>query len=402
MKNLVFALILILACGVLAAQAPEPDSQFPAARRDWLLSQSTRYHYNNGWQPYTLENYGYNTQGQLDLLSRHLFSVEATWDLSSARDYVYNTAGQIYETVYYFINDGVWSAWHRESNTYDTAGNLDQVFYYQGYEGEWALLLQQVNSYEQGLLANEHIYSYDSLEGAFSDYEDKTYIYNAECQLLEKLVLTVVEQQGLTQSMRCLYSYNPDGSLAQTLYQFWSWIGDHYAWRDSRRDINTFDTHGFLTEVLEQNYSDTIGWNDTTRYTYTNDWFGNAVQVDKQLNSMDGWQDWDHWINVYASTSVEDDQIPAPNTQISCRPNPFSASTEISFQLKEAALAELAVYNLKGQKVMTLAGGTLSAGAQTYIWNGKDAADRDLPAGIYLLRLSIPGQNPVVKRITRY
>ncbi len=70
-------------------------------------------------------------------------------------------------------------------------------------------------------------------------------------------------------------------------------------------------------------------------------------------------------------------------------PNPFTTHTEITYALPNAAKLELAVYDVSGRKVATLARGTESAGRHLVRWDGRDAAGRALPAGVYFLRLDL-------------
>lgn len=66
------------------------------------------------------------------------------------------------------------------------------------------------------------------------------------------------------------------------------------------------------------------------------------------------------------------------------RPNPFNPATEISFSLPEPSHVTLEIYNLTGQKVVTLVDGHLQTGPYTFTWDGSDAA-----SGIYLYRLRV-------------
>ena len=78
---------------------------------------------------------------------------------------------------------------------------------------------------------------------------------------------------------------------------------------------------------------------------------------------------------------------PAPLPLLANYPNPFNPQTTISFTLPESGNAELAIYNLAGQKIRTLISGETMAGAHEVLWDGRD--DRGVPvsSGIYISRL---------------
>jgi M6 family metalloprotease-like protein len=73
-------------------------------------------------------------------------------------------------------------------------------------------------------------------------------------------------------------------------------------------------------------------------------------------------------------------------------PNPFNPSTTLRFSLPQAGEAELAIYNLAGQKVVVLVKGVQEAGSQVVQWDGRDGAGRDLASGVYLCRLQAGAQ----------
>ncbi len=64
-------------------------------------------------------------------------------------------------------------------------------------------------------------------------------------------------------------------------------------------------------------------------------------------------------------------------------PNPFNPSTTIEFELPEAALVAIRVYDLLGQHVATLTEGKRSAGPHRVIWDASG-----LTSGVYFMRLS--------------
>ncbi|MEW6755240.1 MAG: FG-GAP-like repeat-containing protein [Candidatus Latescibacterota bacterium] len=68
-------------------------------------------------------------------------------------------------------------------------------------------------------------------------------------------------------------------------------------------------------------------------------------------------------------------------------PNPFNSSTVIRFALPVRSPVELAVYNLAGQRVVTLVQGERHAGTHTVTWDGRDVQGRPLATGVYLYRL---------------
>ncbi len=68
-------------------------------------------------------------------------------------------------------------------------------------------------------------------------------------------------------------------------------------------------------------------------------------------------------------------------------PNPFNPVTEISFTLPVASHTRLDIYNIMGQKVVTLVDRRLSAGDHTVKWNGLDEKGEPVASGIYLYHL---------------
>jgi len=91
------------------------------------------------------------------------------------------------------------------------------------------------------------------------------------------------------------------------------------------------------------------------------------------------------------------DPLPQAFTLQQNYPNPFNSDTAIGFALPTAAEAELALFNLAGQRVATLAQGRRQAGAHTVRWDGRDDHGHALASGVYLYRLQV-GQRQVETR----
>jgi hypothetical protein len=72
---------------------------------------------------------------------------------------------------------------------------------------------------------------------------------------------------------------------------------------------------------------------------------------------------------------------------ISVYPNPFNPFTTIEFSLPEPGKVKLMVYSITGQKVYEIQTERLSAGTRQIRWDGKDAFDKPVSSGVYLIRL---------------
>ncbi|MCD4745102.1 MAG: T9SS type A sorting domain-containing protein, partial [Bacteroidales bacterium] len=69
-------------------------------------------------------------------------------------------------------------------------------------------------------------------------------------------------------------------------------------------------------------------------------------------------------------------------------PNPFNTETTITFSITEnTGNTELSIYNIRGQKIMTLINKELSAGKHSIIWKGNDKNNKRVPIGIYYYKI---------------
>ncbi|MCD6502211.1 T9SS type A sorting domain-containing protein, partial [bacterium] len=79
--------------------------------------------------------------------------------------------------------------------------------------------------------------------------------------------------------------------------------------------------------------------------------------------------------------------LPDRPTLYSAVPNPFNPATTIRFALPEAGEADLAVYDVLGKRISTVASGNFDAGVHAAIWNGMTDDGIEMPSGIYFYRL---------------
>jgi hypothetical protein len=125
------------------------------------------------------------------------------------------------------------------------------------------------------------------------------------------------------------------------------------------------------------------------------------------------WRIWDGRIDMgcfeYGSepwVSVDDPTIPhIPAVSLDAWPNPFKVFTNIKVSMPQggfskAGSANINIYNIKGQKVKTIALDPSKAGEQFTYWDGRDSDNRLCSSGIYLLNLTVNGKNVSSKKVT--
>lgn len=91
--------------------------------------------------------------------------------------------------------------------------------------------------------------------------------------------------------------------------------------------------------------------------------------------------------------------VPPVQMQLSVHPNPFRESAKLDFELSGKGPVSLSVYNIRGQKVATLAEGELPAGKHRLAWNGKDRQGRQAASGLFFIRLEQEGRSVVRKAV---
>jgi flagellar hook assembly protein FlgD len=80
-------------------------------------------------------------------------------------------------------------------------------------------------------------------------------------------------------------------------------------------------------------------------------------------------------------------------------PNPFNPSTEITFGLPKEEYVTVAVYNILGEKIRTLAEGNFGEGYHRFVWNAKDELGNAVAPGMYIYRLEGNSQTMTKKMI---
>ncbi|MBL8026067.1 MAG: hypothetical protein JNL74_06640 [Fibrobacteres bacterium] len=100
------------------------------------------------------------------------------------------------------------------------------------------------------------------------------------------------------------------------------------------------------------------------------------------------------------STAVQENMYwRTPLFSIASSPMPFSGVTNINVNLPGSARVKLDVCDVRGRVVRTLGESDLAPGLHRFSWNGKDASDRSVAAGIYIYRLQADKKVLIAKTI---
>ncbi len=114
---------------------------------------------------------------------------------------------------------------------------------------------------------------------------------------------------------------------------------------------------------------------DTTFNGGENRWGGDVfvIRLDGLLTSSTG--------------SVDDRDQGRVVPLLEVTPNPVGATASIRFALTRRSQVRVAVYDVQGQRVSTLAEGRKGPGEYSLAWDGRDEAGREVGPGIYFLRV---------------
>ena len=131
-------------------------------------------------------------------------------------------------------------------------------------------------------------------------------------------------------------------------------------------------------------------------------------QYEIQVQSADHW----HFINPQCHNSVSEwsepfiitinptsisigpDPFVNPKAQISIHPNPFKTSTTISLSVPaHCKPITISIFNIKGQIIKTLVSNN------SFVWNGKDEAGKNLASGVYFCRINSSGKFSTIQKI---
>ena len=160
------------------------------------------------------------------------------------------------------------------------------------------------------------------------------------------------------------------------------------------------DSGATWTGIGERITGSSIDWKE---YSYSlEDFIDSGVEVyqlrfrlstdSSQAVPMRGWAIDDIRIVGETSTSAEgiltDAQVPEKYYLSRNYPNPFNPKTSIEYELPSNSKVRIDIYNLLGQRIMTLVNAFKSAGVHEVAWDGLDANGVSQPSGVYMYTMT--------------
>lgn len=118
--------------------------------------------------------------------------------------------------------------------------------------------------------------------------------------------------------------------------------------------------------------------------------------LDLTLGNYDGTLN--YYENLYYFVDSDPEQPQINSYKLCNYPNPFNPSTTIEFSLQYGSKVELTIFNIKGQKIKTLANTNFTKGYHTVIWNGFNESEDSVSSGVYLYELKVNGKTESTKK----
>lgn len=340
------------------------------------------------------------------------------WIYDEHHIYEYNDENLLSEyTIMKFIDD----EWHNSklrTYTYDPDGLLTEMIVFNTSYGEWINYQKYTYAYFENNLLSEYIYSMWENDLWEARYRHQ-YIYN-DNQLLIKHYRDEWTGSGWHAEYGNWFSYNSNEELIEDLAK--RWIG---YWTNNSRHEYSYNSHGdcetylffiwddeFYEWWLMNDYFYEYEYENNIKITKTTSYYSNYDNKEVYSYNINGnlietiQQDWSSgtWINdarissIYETTHVYEYEIVNQKNTINVFPNPFNPLTTIEFSIYNDSKVELTIYNIKGQKIKTLAQNEFTKGLHSIIWNGDDELNNPVSSGTYFYKLNINGKTEAVKK----
>lgn len=162
--------------------------------------------------------------------------------------------------------------------------------------------------------------------------------------------------------------------------------------------VAPFDGQWHFVQISLKKFVDIGSYENNTWYTSTNSFDWKAVdrfQIVSENMALTGKKFWFDNIRINGTpiTGIGD-QSSVNSFKARSFPNPFHGATTVEYNLPEAALVNVSIYDLTGRKLLTLADSRQTQGRHQLQWS-------PVQKGIYLCKISSLGKTEVLKLIKK-
>lgn len=372
-----------------------------------MLTHEVKDWQNEAWVQSSLIT---NTFGPNHIL---LTSLNQNWNgtayVNSEKDtYTYNTADKPVAYLKEMWTGDAWSNVLYDLYTYDAFGNMVSAIRQTWEINTWINSFQNTYTYDANnnmLTGIIQIWEAD----AWVNFYMESYTYDTANQPIE-YVGQFWTNEAWVNAYKYTNTYNEYGFVTLVLEQIW--LND--SWTNSYRSSFTQNFYGGIQSALVEVWIPNSWVNDTLT-TYSHDDNGNTLTADIYTWNGDTWmQEYDGTLDIsyyynlrsesfrgylarasYISITTGIRTIAKNNIlNFVAVPNPSTGPMALWIDIKENTNAEIALFNLSGTRLQTLYQGNLVEGENQINMN-----TNDLPAGIYLVKLSADNMFKFLKLI---
>jgi hypothetical protein len=207
--------------------------------------------------------------------------------------------------------------------------------------------------------------------------------------------ITITDKNGSSQTL--YFGLDADGKVNKELYQmpplppssiFDVRFASQRILETYPRDIAKYNQHTININSAE--FPVTISWNvnnsNGKNFSITDAVNGKLIGV-KEINGEGSIKVSNRNLTSLTLKIQNGEELPIEFALGQNYPNPFNPTTKMTVAVPKAAMVEIVVYNILGQKVRTLTNEVKPAGYHTIEWNGKSDAGSIVPSGVYFMRM---------------
>jgi len=325
--------------------------------------------------------------------------------------------------TYQFWNGSSWINAQRQNNEYNEHNQLYLIVWMQWIMSSWSIYLNTDITYnENGLIdhAHSHFGANPEILESFTYDEDLliTYLYQTRPDW-------IADYENVN---RRLYSYTDTKQYDEIIFQDWGesdWENEskwkflydsesriterieykYYAndWQPDIRYLIYYDTEGLNNYVLEQTYGGS-DWTDAAREFYYYNENRTLARAEREI--VDPIDDWvfelktEYEYKSYMTDIIpSEENLPGDFVLFQNYPNPFNMSTKIEFSIPSRGDVSLDIYNILGQKIISLVDEELPAGFHSVLWDGYDRDGKVVPTGVYFCNLKTATESRAQKMV---